>query len=94
MERNTLSQILSSTDGIDGSNADFTVPETHRVTVYIARDGHSMTVADVAAFTLLDGYVRAETRDGKGFVFFEYTSVSAVAVRPPASRDERRAGFS
>lgn len=94
MDRTTLTRILEHAEGISGSGHKFEVAEKHRVTFYIGEPGEAMTVADVAVCSLTeDSFLVLTTRDSSTTYYVEYSSVVAIANRPPTEEFGRRAGF-
>ena len=93
MTRDTLVRILSRCPGAEAEDTTYSIAEEHHLTFYIGEPGRAMAVADVEELTLLDDFVEMTTRETGTTVFVEYTSIAAVATKPPKDRSERKAGF-
>jgi hypothetical protein len=101
MTHETLHSILSEAPGLtsvgggkgDKTEPGWTVETEHRATLYLAFEGASTQVAEVAKITPKATHLRIETRD-RTVHFCPIELVQAFSVRPPRDvSNPSRTGF-
>lgn len=82
MQKETLVAVLESAPNVKRDGSAFVFDPEHRATLYLARPGHTTSLADLVRVEMGAGYVRAEAKD-RTVHFVVTDEIAGLSVRPP-----------